>query len=223
MDLTVEALQREGTGTGPARRMRREGRVPAVVYGEGEPKHISVDARHLDRHLHDEAFRSSVLTLKIEDREPVQALLRDLQRHPFRREVLHADFLEISQTREINANVPLHFINAESSPGVKLHHGIMTVIENEVEIHCLPKHLPEFVEVDVGSLEVGMSVHLSELPVPEGVRFIALSRGADPALAIVSEPAKVDEDEAASDETSAATSEGGESEEKNAEQKDADK
>jgi len=197
MEHVVEARPREKTGSADAKRLRRANRVPAVVYGEGAPKHVTLDGHKLAKQLGDESFRATVLTLKVDGREPVQALLRDLQRHPFRRDVLHVDFLEVSQTREINANVPLRFVNAESSPGVKLHHGIMTVIENEVEIHCLPKDLPEYVEVDVGNLEVGMSVHLSEIPVPEGIRFVALGRGADPALAIVSEPAKIEEDTSA--------------------------
>jgi large subunit ribosomal protein L25 len=194
MEHVVEAQSRPDTGTTAARRLRRTKRVPAVVYGESGVRHISLDARQLDRHLGDEAFRATVLTLKIEGANQMQALLRDLQRHPFRREVLHVDFLEVLQTREINVNVPLHFVNAESSPGVKLHHGIMTVIENEAEIHCLPKDLPEYIEVSVGNLEVGMSVHLSEIAAPAGVQFVALARGADPALAIVSEPAKIEED-----------------------------
>lgn len=194
MELIVEAQPRENTGTAHARRLRRGQRVPAVVYGEGRARHISVDAAHFERQLQHEPFRASVLKMRVGDEGEFSVLLRDVQRHPFRRDVLHADFLEVSEKREINANVPLHFINAEVSPGVKLHHGILTVIENEVEIHCLPRHLPDHIEVDVGGLDIGKSVHLGEIPAPEGVRFVALTRGADPALAIVSEPAKIEEE-----------------------------
>lgn len=194
MELTVEARPRADIGSAHSRRLRRGRRVPAVVYGEGRARHISVDTARLERQLQHEPFRASVLAMRIDGEDEIRVLLRDVQRHPFRREILHADFLEISEAREITASVPLHFVNAEVSPGVKLHHGILTIIENEAEIQCLPRHLPDHIEVDVGALDIGMSVHLGGISAPEGVRFVALARGADPALAIVSEPAKVEEE-----------------------------
>ena len=187
MDIVVEATARVPSGGGAAKRLRKSGQVPGIVYGIGQPQAVALPARALARHLQHEAFHSSLLNLKI-DGKAAPALLRDVQRHPVRAEALHVDFQLVSADREIAANVPLHFINAELSPGVKLHHGIFTAVETEAAVHCLPRDLPEFIEVDASVMEIGKSVHLSELPAIEGVRFDALTRGVDPVLAAILEP-----------------------------------
>lgn len=185
MEITVSATLRKRTGRGGARSARRQGHVPAVVYGACQPMAIACSARELAVRMQDESFRSTLLTLDVEGRK-ISALLREVQMHPFKRDILHVDFQAVSADQEIVANVPLHYVNAEESPGVKLHHAIFTTIENQVAIRCLPKDLPEAIEVEVGAMGLGDSIHLSAVVPPEGVRFDATLRGEDPALAIMS-------------------------------------
>lgn len=196
MNITVSAQLRHSAGRGEARRQRRENRIPAVIYGACDPMSVSFSARELSMHMQKETFRSSVLTLDIEGKK-ISALLRDVQMHPYKREILHVDFQAVKDDQPISASVPLHFINADDSPGVKLHRAIFTSIENEVSLHCLPQDLPEFINVDVGALDLGKSIHLSELTPPPGVTFDALARGEDPALAVMSGQAAEEEEPAA--------------------------
>ena len=199
MEITVAATIRTPGKRGDVRRQRREGRVPGVIYGACEPLAISCSAKELAARLQEEAFRSTLLTIDVEGRK-IPALLREVQMHPFRREILHMDFQAVSAEQEISTSVPLHFINAEDSPGVKLHRAIFTSIENQVAIHCLPKDLPEFINVDVGNLDVGQNIHLSEITPPEGVRFDAITRGDDPALAVMTAPVAEEEEKGADEE-----------------------
>lgn len=186
-DPTLPIQDRDPGGRGAARRLRRAGMVPGVVYGgAGKTRAISVAAKDLAANLKNESFHSSVVSLSRESKRPIKALLRAIQMHPTRAEAAHVDFQAVRADREISAAAPLRFVNIETSPGVKLRRGIFTTIENEAQIHCLPKDLPEFIEVDVGELDVGKSVHLSEVTPPPGVRFDAIVRGQDPALALIS-------------------------------------
>ena len=130
-------------------------------------------------------IQDGIIGYGIAHREVRRDLLREVQRDPVRRDILHVDFLAVREDREIAAHVPLHFINAETSPGVKLQHGVFTTVENQIAVHCLPQDLPEFIEVDVGGLEVGQSIHLSAVSAPSGVRFDDIVRGNDPSLASV--------------------------------------
>lgn len=205
MELTVEASARSDQGRSANRRLRAGGRVPGIVYGRGEPRKISVDGAVLERSLSHEAFHSSVLDLDL-DGEKLSVLLREVQSNPVDDRVLHVDFQAIADDVEINMTVPLHFINAESSPGVKLSHGVFSVIEDEVGIHCLPRDLPGNVEVDVGHLEINSNIHLGEIKPPPGVKFAALVRGEDPALATVLAPQK--EPEPVAEEAAAEGAEG---------------
>ena len=184
MEVVLQAQPRAEIGRGPVRQLRREGRIPGVVYGDGPARAVSFDAREIAVRMQEEAFHSTVIVLQLEGRK-MSALLREAQSHPVRREILHVDFQAVRADREIAARAPLHFINQESCPGVKLRHGIFTAIENEVGIHGLPRDLPEFIEVDVAELDIGKNIHLSEVPAPKGIRFDALARGDDPALARV--------------------------------------
>lgn len=207
MEYIVEADIRARAGRGSSRALRRAGRVPGIIYGAGEATAFSCAGGALTAFMQDEAFHSSVVKVRIGGKVR-RALLREVQRDPVRRDILHVDFLAVREDREISANVPVHFINAESAPGVKLQHGVFTAIENQVAVHCLPQDLPEFIEVDVQKLEIGKSVHLSELTPPPGVRFDEITRGNDPALAAITsiaeeaEPAaEAPAEDAASEET----------------------
>ena len=205
METVLQAQLRPELGRGPVRKLRREGRIPGVVYGDGPARPVSFSAREIAVRLQEEAFHSTVVTLEV-DGKKVSALLREAQSHPVRREILHVDFQAVRADREIAARAPLHFLNQESCPGVKLRHGIFTAIENEIGIHGLPRNLPEFIEVDVAQLDIGKTIHLSEIPVPKGIRFDALVRGDDPALArVVERPAEEVEETAAEAEAAAAT------------------
>lgn len=190
METVLQAQPRDELGRGAVRKLRRQGRIPGVIYGDGPARAVSFNAREIAVRLQEEAFHSTVVALRL-DGKKMSALLREAQSHPVRREILHVDFQAVRADREIAARAPLHFINQESCPGVKLRHGIFTAIENEVDIHGLPRNLPEFIEVNAAELDIGKTIHLSEIPVPKGIRFDALTRGEDPALArVVERPAE---------------------------------
>ena len=201
--------KREQVGRGDSRRLRRDKRVPATVYGGGQIFSVSCAENDIAARLHDPSFRSTVLTLNIDD-APAKALLREVQMHPYQRKVLHADFQLVSEDTEVAASVPLEFVNVDNAPGVKLRHGIFTTIENMLQVHCLPQDLPERIEVDVGELDIGRSIHLTDITPPAGVRFDALSRGEDLALATISEAKEeVEEAEVAAPEAAAEVAAGG--------------
>ncbi len=173
MSITFElnAEPRSDLGKGASRRLRRAGQVPAILYGGGqEPQPLVL--KHLDvlNQLKNDAVYSHVLTLKVGDRVE-SVVLRDMQRHPFKPTILHLDFLRVSADRQLRVNVPLHFVNAEASPGVKTQGGIVSHVLVDIEITCLPQNLPEFVEVDLGGLSLGDAIHLSTLKLPEGVEL----------------------------------------------------
>lgn len=201
MEIEIAATKRTMTGTGASRRLRHAGRVPAIVYGGGDPAMIELDHNMIFHKLRNEAFHSSILALDVEgDRQ--QVLLRDVQMHPFRPIVMHLDFQRVSQTEKIHVKVPLHFINSDVAPGVKLHGGIVSHVITEVDVSCLAKDLPEYIEVDLSHLEAGQSVHLSELKMPAGTELTELARG-DQTVATVTIPRGV----TAADEAAAATPE----------------
>ena len=190
METVLQAQSRAELGRGPVRQLRRDGRIPGIVYGDGPAVAVSFNAREIAVRLQEEAFHSTVVTLELDGRK-ISALLREAQSHPVRREILHVDFQAVRADQEIAARAPLHFINQENCPGVKLRRGIFTAIENEVGIHGLPRDLPEFIAVDVSELDIGKTIHLSEIPAPKGIRFDAVVRGEDPALArVVERPAE---------------------------------
>ena len=188
MELEVIATSRSLQGTGASRRLRRAGKVPAIVYGAGkDAASIELDHNSVYHQLKLEAFHASILSLNLDGKKE-QVLLRDVQRHPFRQIVMHVDFQRVSQTEKIHVKVPLHFINADIAPGVKQGGGNVTHIMTEVEVSCLAKHLPEFVEVDLANLVAGHSIHLSELKLPKGVDLIDLVKGDDRAVASIVVP-----------------------------------
>lgn len=182
------------------RRLRRTGKVPGIIYGIGEPEQIIVDEHSLQLDLQrHEAFYSSVLNVEIDGRKQA-ALLREVQSHPVTGHLLHVDFQAVAENIEIAATVPLHFLDAENSPGVKLNHGIFSATNTELHVHCLPKDLPSFISIDVSHLDINDSIHLSDIEVPAGVRPDAIARGEDLVLAAVLPPQQEEEpivDEAA--------------------------
>ena len=179
--------------------MRIAGKVPGILYGaDKQAVPIELDHQALFRHLKMEAFHASVLDMNLEGGKQ-QVLLRDVQMHPWRQMVQHVDFQRVAANEKIHVKVPLHFINAEVAPGVKLGHGIISHVLNDIEITCLPKDLPEFVEVDLGHLELGHSIHLADLKLPEGVESVQFKRGDNQVVATITVPggAKEEEEEAA--------------------------
>jgi large subunit ribosomal protein L25 len=182
-DLNAEA--RETQGKGASRRLRREGKVPGIMYGATkDPLQIQLDRFALDKHLSHEAFYSSILTMKVAGAEE-RVVLKDLQRHPYKAQILHIDFLRIAENQELTMRVPLHFMNEETCAGVK-QGAIVQHLMTELEVICLPKDLPEYIEVDVEPLDVGDTIHIGALPIPEGVKIAALVHGGDPNQSIVS-------------------------------------
>ena len=176
-DYIIDAEPREDMGKGASRRLRRSGKIPAILYGAGkEPENISLDHNKMYHDLEDEGFYSHILTINLAGKKQ-KVIVRDLQRHPAKPVVLHMDFQRVSDDQEVHMHVPLHFIGEDKCPGVKLEGGQISHHMIEVEITCLPKDIPEYIEVDVSELKKGDSIHLSELKVPEGVVLSALTHG----------------------------------------------
>ncbi|MBK7648030.1 MAG: 50S ribosomal protein L25/general stress protein Ctc [Betaproteobacteria bacterium] len=173
--MTFELIAQARTlqGTGASRRLRRAAMVPGIIYGgEAAPQSIEVAHNDLLLKLKKEAFHSSVVTLVIDGKKEA-ALLRDYQMHAYRPLVLHFDFQRVDATHEIHVKVPLHFVNEEVAPGVKLNGGLVNHVMTEVDVHCLAADLPGFIEVDLSTLKIGDSIHLSQLNLPKGVKLVA--------------------------------------------------
>lgn len=180
------AQSREDQGKAASRRLRREGKVPAIIYGAGRPpRALSFDHNKVLRQLENESFYSSVLNIKVGEKSQA-AILKDLQRHPAKNLILHMDLQRIVDDEAIRMNVPLRFIGEDLAPGVKLGGGTVAHLMSDVEVTCLPKDLPEFIEVDISTLELDQMVHLSALKLPPGVEIPALAQGAEHDQAIVS-------------------------------------
>jgi large subunit ribosomal protein L25 len=173
MKIEFTAYPRTVQGTGASRRLRHAGKVPGIVYGTDEKAQpIELDHRALYQHLRLEAFHASILEMKLEGKaQPV--LLRDFQMHPWKKEVLHIDFQRVDKNRKIHMKVPLHFLNAESAPGVKTEGGMVSHLMNEIHVQCLPDDLPEFIAIDLGSMGIGDSVHVLDIKYPSGVEPVS--------------------------------------------------
>ena len=177
--IIVSAEKRSEQGKGASRRLRRNGQVPAILYGaDADPVAIALNHNVLEKQLHNPAFASSILNIEL-DGEKIPAIIKDLQRHPAKPKIVHADFQRVSARDPIRVSVPLDFVGEEEAPGIKRQSGVATHALNEVEVSCLPGDLPESVRVDMSKLKVGDSVHLSDLKLPQGVEIIALGQGAD--------------------------------------------
>ncbi|GAA3922782.1 50S ribosomal protein L25/general stress protein Ctc [Litoribacillus peritrichatus] len=189
VDFVLNAEVRDDQGKGASRRLRREaGKVPAIIYGGAKnrkPQSITLAANELDKALMNEAFFSHVLTLKVGDKEE-QVVLKDLQRHPAKPVIYHADFLRVTKSTVLTKTVPLHFINEDTSVGVKQQGGKISHNAADIQIKCTIATLPEFIEVDMAAVEAGQTVHLSDIKLPKGVSSVQLALGADHDAAIAS-------------------------------------
>jgi len=176
----IAAEIRNDTGKGASRRLRRTGKVPAVVYGgERKPANIQLSHDFLIRVIDDEAFYTQILELVVDDGRRQKVVLRDLQRHPYKLQVLHVDFQRILDDQLLHLHVPLHFVGEETSPAGKTSGVVVSHQMTDVEVSCYPKDLPEFIEVDLSQLKPGDVIKLSDLQVPEGVTLVALTQGED--------------------------------------------
>jgi len=176
-DLIAEL--REDQGKGASRRLRLKGKVPAIIYGAGRPpRALFFDQNKVLLQLENESFYSSILNIKVNDKSQA-AILKDLQRHPAKHMIMHMDFQRIVDDVEIKMNVPLHFIGEELAPGIKTGGGSVSRLLNDVEVSCLPKYLPEYLEVDISELELNEMLNLSEIKLPEGVEIPQLAPGID--------------------------------------------
>ncbi len=180
--FTLDAEVRTDLGKGASRRLRHANKVPAILYGEGqEPVSLTLAHNKVFRAQEEEAFYSHVLTLNV-DGKPVECLIKDMQRHPFKPIIMHMDFMRVDATHAVHTNVPVHFINEEAvvKKGASVAHHIA-----EIAVTCLPGNLPEFIEVDLADLEVGQTYHLSDVKFPEGVTSDELAKGEDHDQAVV--------------------------------------
>ncbi|MBR7801025.1 50S ribosomal protein L25/general stress protein Ctc [Undibacterium fentianense] len=185
--MKVVAFARKEQGTGASRRLRNAGQTPGIIYGGTEPAvNISLDHNALFHALKKEVFHSSILDMDV-DGKVEKVLLRDFQMHAFKQLVLHADFQRVDPNKKIHVKVPLHFVNAEVSPAVKLSAAVISHVAVELDVECLPADLPEFIEVDLSKVEAGQSVHVSALKLPKGVS--AVVHGDDATVAIAVKPA----------------------------------
>ncbi|MGJ8689088.1 MAG: 50S ribosomal protein L25/general stress protein Ctc [Gammaproteobacteria bacterium] len=183
----LTATVRTDLGKGASRRLRRlDSLVPAIIYGEGKaPVNISIPHKDLQKALSNEAFFSHIITLVV-GKKSEQVVIKDLQRHPAKPRLLHADFLRVSAKNAITVAVPLHFINEDKCKGVKLGGGSIIKVMNELQISCLPKDLPEFIEIDMTDVGVGEAVHISGITLPKGVTSVDLAHGHDADNSVVS-------------------------------------
>jgi large subunit ribosomal protein L25 len=184
-DFTLQATGREETGKGASRRLRRlAGEVPAIVYGgKKDPAKIQLVLKDVTKSLENEAFYSHIIGLEI-DGKSEDVILKDMQRHPAKNVIMHMDFLRVSKNTKLQTKVPLHFINEDICVGVKLGGGIVGHSMTELDIMCLPKDLPEYLEVDMTDVDLGQTLHISDIKLPKGVESVALSHGADHDLPI---------------------------------------
>jgi len=196
-DLIAES--REDRGKGASRRLRLQGKVPAIIYGAGRPpRSLSFDHNKVLKQLESESFYSSVLNIKVGEKSQA-AILKDLQRHPAKQQIMHIDLQRIVEDEDIKMNVPLHFLNEEEAHGVREGGGKVAHLRTDVEVVCLPKYLPEYLEIDVIDLELDAMLYLSDLELPDGVRIPELEQGPEHDHAIVSihiiKVAPIEEDE----------------------------
>ena len=185
-DFDLIAEIREDQGKGASRRLRREGKVPAIIYGAGRPpRRLAFDHNRVIQQLENESFYSSILQIKVGAKSQA-AIVKDIQRHPAKRLVMHMDFQRIVEDEKIRMNVPIHYLNAEKSIGVKDEGGSVSQLMSDVEVSCLPKNLPEYFEVDIAGLKLNAMLHLSDIKLPEGVEIPELAQGPEHDHAIVS-------------------------------------
>ena len=204
LDFNIKATVRTDKGKGASRRLRHADKVPAILYGgKDEPIALELDHNKVNNMADYEAFYSHILTLEIDGKKH-QAILKDMQRHPYKPKLTHLDFQRVEKGHKLHTNLPLHFLNEETAKGVKDEGGVVVHHVNDVEIMVLPKDLPEYLEVDIANLSVGDTIHLTDLNLPEGVELVELTKGEDHDQAVVSITAPRVEKEESEDEAPAA-------------------
>ena len=182
-DLIAEP--REDSGKGASRRLRHQGKVPAIIYGAGRPpRTLAFDQNKVLHELENESFYSSILNIKVGDKSQA-AIVKDIQRHPAKRQILHMDFQRIVADEKIRMNVPIHFVGGEIAAGVKDGGGKVSHLMTDVEVSCLPKDLPEYFDVDISGMELDDMLHMSDIKLPEGVEIPELAQGSERDHAIV--------------------------------------
>ena len=197
MSIELNAELREDMGKGASRRLRRVNKIPAIVYGAGkDPQNLTLEQKDVQYEMHNEAFYTQVLSLNVAGKK-VDVLLRDLQHHPYKIDIMHMDFMRVDAKKVVNVHVPLHFIGDDDAPGVKTEGGAISHVVSEVEVECLPKDIPAFIEVDLSGMHMGDIIHLSDLKIPDGVELLALRHGEDhdSAVANVHQRKTIEEDE----------------------------
>jgi large subunit ribosomal protein L25 len=191
-ELTAEG--RDQSGRTQSRRLRKAGRVPAIMYGGGEaPRSLTLDHNTLSHQMAIEAFYTSILTLKVGG-ESQQVVVKDVQRHPVKPLIMHLDFQRVREDEEITLNVPIHFLGEANAKGVKEQGGVVDHLLAEVEVTCLPRHLPEYLEIDVSHLELNQLLHLSDIKLPEGVKLVPLLHDDDQPVVAVNPPRREEEE-----------------------------
>lgn len=193
---TLTATNRKDVGKGASRRLRHDDSVPAIVYGIKEPQAITLIHNQVSKALANEAFYSHILTLDI-DNKPEKVVLKDVQRHPFKPRITHMDFQRISENEKLTMHIPLHFLGGENSPGVKVDGGLISHLMSEIAIRCLPKDLPEYLEIDLSNLHINEAAHLSNIKLPKDVEIVDLIHGEDRPVATVYIPRAIVEETAA--------------------------
>lgn len=192
---TIIAELRDVQGTGASRRLRHTGKIPAILYGSGkDTAMLTLSHNSLIHNLDDESFHSSILTVEVDGKKE-KAILRDVQMHAFKQLIMHIDLQRVSAKDKMHMNVPFHFTGGDEAPGVKVEEGIVSHLVNELDIVCLPDDLPEFIAVDISALNLGDSIHLSEITLPDGVESSALSHGDDLAVVTIVAVRGSDEDD----------------------------
>ena len=195
MKIEIKANERMVKGTGASRRLRLSGITPGILYGNNkDAKSIEINAKNLSLQFRKEVFHSSILTLDL-DGQKEAVILRDYQLDPVSSHLLHIDLQRINENQKLHVKVPFHFVNEETAPGVKLEGGIISHIMTEVDIACLPKDLPQFIEVDLAELGLGESIHLSQIKIAEGIELTPLTHGNDAAVTSITKPRVVVETE----------------------------
>ncbi|KFZ28645.1 50S ribosomal protein L25 [Pseudidiomarina atlantica] len=204
IDFTIQAELRTDLGKGASRRLRRAEKVPAILYGANkEAVSLTLDHNKVNNMADHEAFYSHILTIVVDGKKH-QAILKDVQRHPYKPKLTHLDFQRVEAGQKLHTHIPLHFLNEKSAKGVKDEGGVVVHHLNDVEITCLPKDLPEYLEVDVAGLELGSTLHLTDLQLPNGVELVELTKGEDHDQAVVSITApRVEKEPEAEEEVSA--------------------
>ena len=185
-NIKLNAEPRADQGKGASRRLRRMNMVPAVIYGgDDDPVSISLNHNEFFHQLENEAIYTQLIDVKMGDHTD-EVILRDLQRHPYKNRITHADFFRVDKKKPIHVVVPIHVVNEEDCVGVKMDGGMLTQVATEIEVICLPRDLPEYLEIDVAELHLGEILHLSEIKMPKGVEIVALTHGEDHDSSVIS-------------------------------------